>query len=126
MSTFLPSRTGRFRATAAAAEALDTHLQTAIAELQPSSPKEVKPMRGLERLTSLAQNALDDIDKQAGDAADRIIAAKERAASAVEGFANLAVSMEDKARLVEQALAQLTNSPPQASEPPKTPVPPLT
>jgi hypothetical protein len=125
--TFLPSRTGRFRPTSVAAAALDQHLQNSITELQPKPTTEGDHMRGLERLTSLAQTAMEDIDNQAGAAADRIVAAKERAAAAVEGFSNLAVSMEDKARLVERALAQLTNSPPAqtATEPEtKTPVPP--
>lgn len=35
MSRFLPSRSGRFRQTSAAAEALDQHLTTAIAEMSP-------------------------------------------------------------------------------------------
>jgi hypothetical protein len=120
MVGFLPSRTGRFRGQIDS-RVLDTHLTRSIDELQqpppaaaPSpQPAQGKPaMRGLERLSLLAHNAVNDIDRAAGEAADRIEAAVQRANGSVARFHAFAGEIEQKAADVEQALQQLTNAPP--------------
>lgn len=114
MAGFLPSRTGRFRETAAAAagEALDQHLQTAIADLTPPPATSEPKMRGMQRLAFLTQNAVADMDKKADAIADRIAAAQARGEQVMQQFDDHATSMEKAADDAERALAQITNGNP--------------
>jgi hypothetical protein len=69
-------------------------------------------MRGLARLANLAETIMSDIDKEAGDAADELVAAKQEAFQTVGHFRAHAGEIRKVAADVKAQLGQISNMPP--------------
>lgn len=91
---------------------LDQHLTSSIAEFSSSNVSE-KPMRGMQRLAFLTQNAVSEMDKRADAVADRLTAAQNKSAAVIDKFGAMADSIERSADEAEAALGQISNDPAQ-------------
>lgn len=114
MSSFLPSRSGRFRAPPAPATdaqaQLAAHLEQSIAEFSEPEPKVERPvMRGMKRLANLTTSLVQQMDAEADKAADEVQAAHDYAREAIGKFREQGKQIRQNADDMLAQLGQITN-----------------
>ncbi len=85
---------------------------TAAATALPTQQQQEQTMRGMQRLANLAQTITQEIDAEANAAADKLVAAKQNAKSAIGKFHEHAGAIQKVADDVVAQLGQISNMPP--------------